>query len=79
MVPDLSVGGAFSRPFCLLILVLKINFTARNNELFHLVRISPKGPEVERRETIPVLKIDVTASFKEMFRDCRMPISGRDV
>jgi hypothetical protein len=37
------------------------------------------GRFVERRETIHVLKIDVTASSNELFRDGFLPISCRTV
>jgi hypothetical protein len=36
------------------------------------------GREVERRAPILVLKIDVTASSDEQFRDGRMPFFGCD-
>jgi hypothetical protein len=37
------------------------------------------GSDVERRDPIIVLQIDVTARSNELFRDGRMPVKGREM
>jgi hypothetical protein len=61
------------------ILCLKIDVTARSNELLRHSHIPSSGRLVERRARIVALKIDVTARSKELLRDGLMPFFGREV
>jgi hypothetical protein len=63
------------------IFCLKINVTARCNELFcnSCVAIGLRGCGVYRCESILSLKIDVTARNNQLLYDGRMLIAGREV
>jgi hypothetical protein len=54
--------------------LLKIDVTARSNELLRDGRMPIVGRVVERRAPFIVLKIDVTALCNELFRDGILPI-----